>query len=319
LVSYYHRYPALKCWAIFNRPLRGRSILDADMGTQTKSFKVGSATFGDGRLTIIAGPCVIESEEHAMMMARECAQRARDAGLDFVFKSSFDKANRSSIKSFRGVGMEAGLDILRRIKAELGVPVVTDIHDPAQVGVVAEVADILQIPAFLCRQTDLILAAAGSGRAVNIKKGQFLAPEDARNIVEKAQAAGCEKLMLTERGVSFGYNNLVVDMRSFPIMSEFGVPVVFDVTHSLQLPGGLGNATGGLSQYIEPLARAGVACGVDAVFMEVHDAPERAPSDGPNMLPLARMGPLLENLRDIHGLVRGMPKTEMPLSREART
>jgi 2-dehydro-3-deoxyphosphooctonate aldolase (KDO 8-P synthase) len=238
-----------------------------------------------------------------MMMARECAQRAREAGLDFVFKSSFDKANRSSIKSFRGVGIAAGLEILRRIKGELGVPVVTDIHDPAQVEVVAEVADILQIPAFLCRQTDLILAAAGSGRAVNIKKGQFLAPADARNIVEKAQAAGCERLMLTERGVSFGYNNLVVDMRSFPIMSEFGVPIVFDVTHSLQLPGGLGNATGGLSQYIEPIARAGVACGVDAVFMEVHEAPERAPSDGPNMLPLARMGPLIESLRDIQNVI----------------
>jgi 2-dehydro-3-deoxyphosphooctonate aldolase (KDO 8-P synthase) len=287
------------------------------MASQTKSFQVGSATFGDGRLTIIAGPCVIESAEHALMMARECAQRARDAGLDFVFKSSFDKANRSSVKSFRGVGMQTGLDILRRIKGEVGVPVVTDIHDPAQVESVAEVADILQIPAFLCRQTDLILAAAGSGRAVNIKKGQFLAPEDARNIVEKAQAAGCEKLMLTERGVSFGYNNLVVDMRSFPIMSEFGVPVVFDVTHSLQLPGGLGNATGGLSQYIEPLARAGVACGVDAVFMEVHDAPERAPSDGPNMLPLVRMAALLENLRDIHRLVSGMPRTGAPLSKEA--
>jgi 2-dehydro-3-deoxyphosphooctonate aldolase (KDO 8-P synthase) len=287
------------------------------MASQTKSFQVGSATFGDGRLTIIAGPCVIESAEHALMMARECAQRARDAGLDFVFKSSFDKANRSSVKSFRGVGMQTGLDILRRIKGEVGVPVVTDIHDPAQVESVAEVADILQIPAFLCRQTDLILAAAGSGRAVNIKKGQFLAPEDARNIVEKARAAGCEKLMLTERGVSFGYNNLVVDMRSFPIMSEFGVPVVFDVTHSLQLPGGLGNATGGLSQYIEPLARAGVACGVDAVFMEVHDAPERAPSDGPNMLPLVRMAALLENLRDIHRLVSGMPRTGAPLSKEA--
>jgi 2-dehydro-3-deoxyphosphooctonate aldolase (KDO 8-P synthase) len=272
-------------------------------GSRTKSFQVGSATFGDGRLTIIAGPCVIESEEHAMMMARECARRAQDAGLDFVFKTSFDKANRSSIKSFRGVGMETGLEILRHIKSELGVPVVTDIHDTSQVEPVAEVADILQIPAFLCRQTDLIMAAARSGRAVNIKKGQFLAPADARNIVEKAQAAGCERLMLTERGVSFGYNNLVVDMRSFPIMSEFGVPIVFDVTHSLQLPGGLGNATGGLSQYIEPLARAGVACGVDAVFMEVHDAPERAPSDGPNMLPLARMGPLLEQLRDIQALV----------------
>jgi 2-dehydro-3-deoxyphosphooctonate aldolase (KDO 8-P synthase) len=278
--------------------------------SKTKSFQVGSATFGDGRLTIIAGPCVIESEEHAMMMARECAQRARDTGLDFVFKTSFDKANRSSIKSFRGIGIEAGLEILRHIKSEVGVPVVTDIHDAAQVDAVAEVADILQIPAFLCRQTDLILAAARSGRAVNIKKGQFLAPEDARNIVEKAQGAGCERLMLTERGVSFGYNNLVVDMRSFPIMSEFGVPIVFDVTHSLQLPGGLGNATGGLSQYIEPLARAGVACGVDAVFMEVHDAPERAPSDGPNMLPLARMGSLLESLRDIQTLVRNMKQSK---------
>ncbi len=219
------------------------------------------------------------------MMARECAQRARDAGLDFVFKSSFDKANRSSIKSFRGIGMDEGLKILANIKKDVGVPVLTDIHDVAQVERVAEVADILQIPAFLCRQTDLITEAGRSGRAVNIKKGQFLAPEDARNIVDKAQSAGCERLMITERGVSFGYNNLVVDMRSFPIMSEFGVPIVFDVTHSLQLPGGLGHATGGLSQYIEPIARAGVACGVDAVFMEVHEAPERAPSDGPNMLP----------------------------------
>src|SRR5437764_12654248 len=274
------------------------------MTTISKSFQVGSATFGDGRLSIIAGPCVIESEEHAIMMARECAKRVRDAGLDFVFKSSFDKANRSSIKSFRGIGMDAGLKILRTIKNELGVPVLTDVHEIDQVAEVAEVADVLQIPAFLCRQTDLIAKAAASGRAVNIKKGQFLAPEDAKNIVEKARAAGCERLMLTERGVSFGYNNLVVDMRSFPIMSEFGVPIVFDVTHSLQLPGGLGHATGGLSQYIEPLARAGVACGVDAVFLEVHDAPERAPSDGPNMLPLARMGALLETLREVHALVK---------------
>src|SRR6185369_6103180 len=273
------------------------------MQTAKKSFQVGPATFGDGRLTIIAGPCVIESEAHARMMARECAQRARDAGLDFVFKTSFDKANRSSIKSFRGIGMDMGLEILHTIKKELGVPVITDIHEISQVEQVAEVADVLQIPAFLCRQTDLITEAAKSGRAVNIKKGQFLAPEDARNIVEKAQAAGCERLMITERGVSFGYNNLVVDMRSFPIMSGFGVPVVFDVTHSLQLPGGLGHATGGQSEYIEPLARAGVACGIDAVFMEVHECPERAPSDGPNMLPLARLGPLLEMLRDIHALV----------------
>jgi len=280
-------------------------------GSQTKSFKVGSATFGDGRLTIIAGPCVIESAEHAMMMARECAQRARDAGLDFVFKSSFDKANRSSVKSFRGVGLAAGLEILQRVKDELNVPVLTDVHDVAQIDQVAAVVDVLQIPAFLCRQTDLIAAAAQSGRAVNVKKGQFLAPEDARNIVEKARAAGCDRLMLTERGVSFGYNNLVVDMRSFPIMSEFGVPVVFDVTHSLQLPGGLGHATGGLSQYIEPLARAGVACGVDAVFMEVHEAPQRAPSDGPNMLPLGRMGALLEVLRDIHALVGKRAQTKV--------
>ncbi len=269
----------------------------------TKSFQVGSATFGDGRLTIIAGPCVIESQQHATLMARECASRAREAGLDFVFKTSFDKANRSSIKSFRGIGMDAGLEILTAIKKEVGVPVLTDIHEVDQVDRVAEVADVLQIPAFLCRQTDLISAAAKSGRAVNIKKGQFLAPEDARNIVDKACAAGCERVMLTERGVSFGYNNLVVDMRSFPIMGGFGVPVVFDVTHSLQLPGGLGHATGGLSQYIEPLARAGVACGVDAVFMEVHEAPERAPSDGPNMLPLDRMSALLESLREIHALV----------------
>ena len=269
-----------------------------------KSFQVGNATFGDGRLTIIAGPCVIESAEHAMMMARECAARARAAGLDYVFKSSFDKANRSSIRSFRGPGMTAGLEILQQIKTEIGVPVLTDVHEIAQIEPVAKVADILQIPAFLCRQTDLIQEAAQSGRALNIKKGQFLAPQDALNIVEKAEAAGCERIMLTERGVSFGYNNLVVDMRSFPIMGEFGVPIVFDATHSLQLPGGLGHATGGLSQYIEPLARAGVACGVDAVFMEVHDAPERALSDGPNMLPLARLGPLLEALRDVHEVVR---------------
>jgi 2-dehydro-3-deoxyphosphooctonate aldolase (KDO 8-P synthase) len=252
---------------------------------------------------------VIESREHALMMARECAQRASDAGLDFVFKSSFDKANRSSIRSFRGLGMEAGLEVLSEVKQQLGVPVLTDIHEISQVEPVSKVADVLQIPAFLSRQTDLVLEAARSGRAVNIKKGQFLAPLDARNIVEKARAAGCDKLMLTERGVSFGYNNLVVDMRSFPIMREFGVPVVFDVTHSLQLPGGLGDATGGQSEYIEPLARAGVACGVDAVFMEVHEQPERALSDGPNALPLERMEALLLMLRDIHRLVNSAAVT----------
>jgi len=268
-----------------------------------KPFQVGNATFGDGRLTIIAGPCVIEGLDHALMMARECSARAHHAGLGFVYKSSFDKANRSSIKSFRGLGMEAGLEVLRKVKEVVGVPVLTDVHDVSQIEAVAEVADILQIPAFLSRQTDLITAAAATGRAVNVKKGQFLAPNDARNIVDKARAAGCEKLLLTERGVSFGYNNLVVDMRSFPIMREFGAPIVFDVTHSLQLPGGLGHATGGQSEYIEPLARAGVAAGVDAVFMEVHECPERAPSDGPNALPLDRMNSLLIMLRDIHKLV----------------
>jgi len=272
--------------------------------TSTRAFSVGGATFGDGRLTVIAGPCVIESPEHAMMMARECLQRAQAAGLDFVFKSSFDKANRSSIHSFRGLGMEAGLEVLRDVKKEFGIPVLTDIHDVSQVERVAEVVDVLQIPAFLCRQTDLIVAATKSGRAVNVKKGQFLAPQDARNIVDKVREAGGEKLLLTERGASFGYNNLVVDMRSLPIMRSFGVPVVFDVTHSLQLPGGLGHATGGQAEYIEPLARAGVACGVDAVFMEVHDCPEKALSDGPNALPLPRLQSLLFMLRDIHQLVR---------------
>jgi 2-dehydro-3-deoxyphosphooctonate aldolase (KDO 8-P synthase) len=273
-------------------------------------FQVGDATFGDGRLTIIAGPCVVESREHVLLMARECRKRALDAGLDYVFKASYDKANRSSRASYRGPGMREGLDALRAVKGETGLPVLTDVHDVSQVEEAAEVADVLQIPAFLCRQTDLIDAACRTGRAVNVKKGQFLAPQDARNIVEKARAAGCEKLLLTERGVTFGYHNLVVDMRSFPIMRSFGVPVVFDVTHSLQLPGGLGNATGGQSEYIEPLARAGVACGVDAVFMEVHDAPERALSDGPNALPLARMAALLSMLRDVHELVRRGARVE---------
>jgi 2-dehydro-3-deoxyphosphooctonate aldolase (KDO 8-P synthase) len=271
---------------------------------KTTPFAVGNATFGDGRLTVIAGPCVVESPEHATMMARECQARAQEAGLDFVFKASFDKANRSSIRSFRGLGMERGLEVLESIKKEIGVPILTDVHDVSQVDRVAEVVDVLQIPAFLCRQTDLILAAVQTGRAVNVKKGQFLAPQDARNIVDKAREAGCKKLLLTERGATFGYNNLVVDMRSFPIMRRFGVPVVFDVTHSLQLPGGLGDATGGQSEYIEFLARAGVACGVDAVFMEVHDCPEKALSDGPNALPLDRMQSLLNVLRDIHQLVR---------------
>jgi 2-dehydro-3-deoxyphosphooctonate aldolase (KDO 8-P synthase) len=268
-----------------------------------QSFDVGNVTFGDGGLSFILGPCVVESGQHAMFMAQEINDICKHVGVGFVYKSSFDKANRSSIESFRGEGMEFGLEILAQVKAEIGVPIITDIHEPWQVEEAAKVADILQIPAFLCRQTDLLVAAAKSGKAVNVKKGQFLAPWDAKNIVEKLQAAGCEKILLTERGASFGYNNLVVDLRSFPIMRSFGVPVVFDVTHSLQLPGGLGKATGGQAQYIEDFARAGAACGVDAVFMEVHDNPSKAPSDGPNQLPLSRLEKLLVKLKQIHELV----------------
>jgi 2-dehydro-3-deoxyphosphooctonate aldolase (KDO 8-P synthase) len=235
-------------------------------------------------------------------MAGEIRAACERVGLGLVYKSSFDKANRSSIESFRGQGMDFGLEILAKVKSEIGVPVITDIHEPWQAEKTAEVADILQIPAFLCRQTDLLVAAAKTGKAVNVKKGQFLAPWDAKNIVDKLEAAGSEKILLTERGASFGYNNLVVDLRSFPIMRGFGVPVVFDVTHSLQLPGGLGKATGGQSEYIENFARAGVACGVDAVFMEVHDNPAKAPSDGPNQLPLSRLEKLLAKLKQIHNI-----------------
>ena len=269
-----------------------------------KSFEVNNVPFGGGELSFLLGPCVVESYDHASKMARSIKEICGRVGVGFVYKSSFDKANRSSIESFRGQGMEFGLEVLAQIKSELGVRVITDIHEPWQVEKTAEVADVLQIPAFLCRQTDLLVEAARSGRAVNVKKGQFLAPWDAKNIVEKLQNAGCEKILLTERGASFGYNNLVVDFRSFPIMRSFGVPVVFDVTHSLQLPGGLGKATGGQSEYIEHFARAGVACGVDAVFMEVHDDPARAPSDGPNQLPLERLEPLLRKLKQIHELAR---------------
>ena len=266
-------------------------------------FEVAGVKFGAGDLGFILGPCVVESAQHALFMAQEINDICKHVGVGVVYKSSFDKANRSSIESFRGQGMEFGLEVLAQVKDEIGVPVITDIHEPWQVEKTAEVADILQIPAFLCRQTDLLVEAARSGKAVNVKKGQFLAPWDAKNIVEKLQAAGCEKILLTERGASFGYNNLVVDLRSFPIMRSFGVPVVFDVTHSLQLPGGLGKATGGQSEYIENFARAGVACGVDAVFMEVHDDPAKAPSDGPNQLPLSRLEKLLTILKQIHTLV----------------
>jgi len=269
-----------------------------------KPFKAENITFGDGRLAFILGPCVVESAQHALFMAQEINDICKHVGVEFVYKSSFDKANRSSIDSFRGGGMEKGLEVLAQVKAEIGVPVITDVHETWQVEKVAEVADVIQIPAFLCRQTDLLVESARTGKTVNVKKGQFLSPWDAKNIVDKMQAAGCAKLLLTERGASFGYNNLVVDLRSFPVMRSFGVPVVFDVTHSLQLPGGLGKATGGQAEYIEHFSRAGVACGVDAVFMEVHDNPSAAPSDGPNQLPLGRLEKLLFKLKQIHQLIK---------------
>jgi len=271
--------------------------------TEVKPFTINNVTFGGGNLSFILGPCVVETSQHALFMAQEIKDICAAVGVEFVYKSSFDKANRSSIESFRGGGMDFGLEVLAQVKAEIGVPVITDVHETWQVERTAEVADMLQIPAFLCRQTDLLVASAKTGKAVNVKKGQFLAPWDARNIVEKLQQAGSEKILLTERGASFGYNNLVVDLRSFPVMRSFGVPIVFDVTHSLQLPGGLGKATDGQAEYIEHFARAGVACGVDAVFMEVHDNPSKAPSDGPNQLPLKRLEKLLTKLKQIHELV----------------
>lgn len=258
----------------------------------------------EGDLFLIAGPCVIESERHALMMGHSIARIADRLDVPYAFKASYDKANRSSARSFRGIGMDEGLRILQRVKDEVGVPVITDIHESEQVAAVAEVADILQIPAFLCRQTDLLQAAAESGRVVNVKKGQFLAPWDVANIIEKLEATGNRQIMLTERGTSFGYNNLVVDMRSFPIMRGFGYPVVFDVTHSVQLPGGLGDATDGQAEYIEHLARAGVACGIDGLFMEVHDNPPHALSDATTQFALEKLEPLLETLLKIHELAR---------------
>jgi 2-dehydro-3-deoxyphosphooctonate aldolase (KDO 8-P synthase) len=258
----------------------------------------------EGDLFLIAGPCVIESKDHAMMMAREISRVASRLDIPFVFKASYDKANRSSARSFRGLGMKEGLSILRQIKEETGAPVVTDIHESHQAGEAARVADVLQIPAFLCRQTDLLQAAAATGRVVNVKKGQFLAPSDVRNIIEKLEASGNRQIMITERGTSFGYNNLVVDMRAFPMMRQFGYPVVFDATHSLQLPGGLGDSTGGQSEYVGHLARAAVACGVDGLFMEVHDNPPTALSDATTQFALDNLEPLLETLLKIHRLAQ---------------
>ncbi len=254
---------------------------------------------------LIAGPCVIESEAHARMMAERVAKIAADAGVPYIFKASYDKANRSSVKAFRGPGLKEGLRILGKIKSDLNLPILTDIHDAAQAAPAAEVADILQIPAFLARQTDLLMAAAKTGRIVNVKKAQFLSPWDMGNVAEKIAASGNDKIILTERGASFGYNNLVVDMRSFPVLRKFGYPVVYDVTHSVQLPGGQGHASGGQPEFIEPLARAGVASGVDGVFLETHDNPAAALSDGANALPLSQLPQLLSRLKQLSALVRG--------------
>jgi 2-dehydro-3-deoxyphosphooctonate aldolase (KDO 8-P synthase) len=269
------------------------------------AVRIGALTLGGGApLLVIAGPCVIESEAHALATARALQGITGDVGVPLVFKASFDKANRTSIDAYRGPGLAEGLRVLARIKAETGLSILTDIHEAGQAAPAAEVADVLQIPAFLCRQTDLIVAAARTGRAVNIKKGQFLAPKDVRHAVRKVTDSGNADVFVTERGTSFGYNNLVVDMRAFPIMRALGVPVVFDVTHSLQLPGAGDGVTAGLAEFIEPLARAGVAAGVDGVFLEVHEEPARAKSDAQNALRLDALAPLLRQLKSIDAIAR---------------
>jgi 2-dehydro-3-deoxyphosphooctonate aldolase (KDO 8-P synthase) len=267
---------------------------------------IGGFAIGDGRpLALIAGPCVIESETQASDLAGRLAALARRIGMPFVFKASYDKANRTAVSAFRGPGLTEGLRILAAIKAAHGVPILTDVHDASQAEAAGEVADVLQIPAFLSRQTDLIHAAARTGRVVNIKKGQFLAPGDIRHAVAKATAAGSTRVIVTERGTTFGYHNLVVDMRAFPIMRAQGVPVVFDITHSLQLPGGGDGVTTGQAEYIEPLGSAGVAAGVDGIFLEVHDDPPRAKSDAQNAMRMDRLEPLLRRLMAIHAIVKG--------------
>jgi len=264
--------------------------------------QIGGVAIGDGPLLLIAGPCVIESEAHAVGIARAIRDIAARCGVPYVFKASYDKANRTSLGSFRGPGLAEGLRILRKVREDVNVPVLTDIHEPAHAAPVAAVADVLQIPAFLCRQTDLLVAAAQTGRAVNIKKGQFLAPSDMRHAAAKVAAAGNDRVILTERGTSFGYHNLVVDMRSLPMMRSLGYPVIYDVTHSLQLPGAGDGVTAGQAEFIEPLARAGVAAGVDGVFMEVHERPEEAKSDAQNALKLDLLEPLLTRLTRIHAI-----------------
>jgi 2-dehydro-3-deoxyphosphooctonate aldolase (KDO 8-P synthase) len=259
---------------------------------------------GGGELVLIAGPCIIESESHARMMAGSLKEITASVGIPFIFKASFDKANRSSINAFRGPGLTEGLRILSGIKEEFDIPVTSDIHEPTQSEPAAGILDILQIPAFLCRQTDLLVAAGKTGKPVNVKKGQFLAPWDMSNVANKIESSGNKKIILTERGASFGYNNLVCDLRSLGIMRSLGYPVVLDVTHSLQLPGGMGDSSGGNREFIAPLARAGVAFGVDALFMEVHDNPELALSDGANSFRLDELEGLLKKIKEIGRIVR---------------
>jgi 2-dehydro-3-deoxyphosphooctonate aldolase (KDO 8-P synthase) len=276
-----------------------------------RAVAAGPVTFGTGHpLGFILGPCVIESETHAVDLGLAIRDIAAAAGVPVVFKASFDKANRTSIFSYRGPGLGAGLKVLAAVKARTGLPILTDIHDPAQAEPVSDVADILQIPAFLSRQTDLLVAAARSGCVVNVKKGQFLSPRDMRHVVGKLTESGATRVLVTERGVSFGYNNLVVDVRSFPMLREFGFPVIFDVTHSLQLPGAGDGVTAGLSEYIDPLARAGVGAGVDGVFMEVHEDPAHAPSDAANALKLDLLAPLLRRLVAIDRIVKSEPQPD---------
>ena len=265
--------------------------------TSPRHVTVGNVAIGnDLPLALIAGPCALESRQHAIETARALAELTAKLGIGLVYKTSFDKANRTSIKGARGIGLEEGLPILAEVRETVGIPVVTDVHEPGQCAPTAEAVDVLQIPAFLCRQTDLLVAAGKTGRAINVKKGQFLAPWDMKNVVTKIESTGNRNVLLCERGASFGYNTLVSDMRALPILAETGCPVVFDATHSVQQPGGQGTSSGGERRFIPALARAAVAVGVAAVFMETHQDPDRAPSDGPNMIPLADMPALLAEL-----------------------
>jgi 2-dehydro-3-deoxyphosphooctonate aldolase (KDO 8-P synthase) len=276
----------------------------------TRDVRAGPVTIGQTRpLTLIAGPCAIESRDHALFMAERLVALTGDLGIPFVFKASFDKANRTSADSARGVGLAEGVAILGEIKGRFGCPVITDIHDAAQCRPVAEVVDILQIPAFLCRQTDLLQAAAETGAVVNVKKGQFLAPWDMANVTAKLEAFGATRVLVTERGASFGYNTLVSDMRALPQLAATGWPVVFDATHSVQQPGGLGGKSGGQREFVPVLARAAVAIGVAAVFIETHDDPDNAMSDGPNMVPLDKLGQLLDDLKAFDHLAKTRPLT----------